>query len=60
MALPIWALYMQKAYVNKDLEISTDEFEKPKDLSIIVDCDKNKNPENEGVDKNIIEEDPEF
>lgn len=60
MALPIWALYMQKAYVNKDLEISTDEFEKPKDLSIIVDCDKNKNPENEDIDKNTIEEDPEF
>jgi len=60
MALPIWALYMQRAYADKDLDISIDEFEKPEDLSIEIDCNKNKSPENEEVDKNAIEEDPEF
>jgi len=40
MALPIWALYMQSAYADEDLNISTDEFEKPKDLSVNVDCDQ--------------------
>ncbi len=60
MALPIWALYMQRAYADKDLDISLDEFEKPEDLSIEIDCNKNNNPENKDVDKNAIEEDPEF
>ncbi len=60
MALPIWALYMQRAYADKDLDISIDEFEKPEDLSIEIDCNKNKNPENKEIDKNAIEEDPEF
>jgi penicillin-binding protein 1A len=40
MALPIWGMYMKSCYEDKELEVSKDEFEKPKDLSIIVDCDK--------------------
>ena len=40
MALPIWALYMKANYENKDLGVSTDEFEKPEELSINVDCTK--------------------
>ena len=40
MALPIWGLYMKKNYENEDLGISTDEFEKPKGLSIEIDCSK--------------------
>lgn len=40
MALPIWALYMKANYENEELEISDGEFEKPKNLSIQVDCDK--------------------
>ncbi|MGI9551765.1 MAG: penicillin-binding protein 1A [Aurantibacter sp.] len=40
MALPIWALYMKKNYENEDLGISDGEFEKPKNLSIEVDCSK--------------------
>lgn len=42
MALPIWGLYMKKCYANKDLKISDKAFEKPKDLSIELDCDKYK------------------
>lgn len=40
MALPIWALYMQKNYENKDLGISDGAFPKPRNLSITVDCSK--------------------
>jgi penicillin-binding protein 1A len=42
MALPIWGLYMKKNYANEDLGISQDEFPKPEDLSINVDCTKIK------------------
>ncbi|WP_370226824.1 penicillin-binding protein 1A [Mesoflavibacter sp.] len=40
MALPIWGMYMKSCYEDKELDVSKDQFEKPKDLSIIVDCDK--------------------
>lgn len=40
MALPIWGLYMKKCYADKDLEVSTAEFERPAALSINVDCSK--------------------
>ncbi len=45
MAMPIWALYMKKNYADKDLKISQEEFEKPENLSIRINCDsipKNK------------------
>ena len=42
-ALPVWAVYMQKAYADKSLNISQGEFEKPeKPITIEVDCDKYK------------------
>ena len=42
-ALPVWAFYMQKAYADKTLTISQDDFEKPdKPLTIEVDCDRYK------------------
>jgi penicillin-binding protein 1A len=41
MALPIWALYMQKVYNDPSLNYSKGDFEKPlKGLSVEVDCDK--------------------
>lgn len=40
MALPIWGLYMNKNYANEDLGISKEDFEKPENMSIEVDCDK--------------------
>lgn len=52
MALPIWALYMKKCYGNEDLNISTDEFKKPEEMTIATDCDEWKN------DMNDIEEIP--
>lgn len=40
MALPIWGLYMTKNYANEELGVSQEEFPKPSDLSITVDCEK--------------------
>lgn len=50
MALPIWALYMKKNYADEELGISTEEFEKPENLTINVDCDLE-------IDENQPEED---
>ncbi|MDI9308791.1 MAG: PBP1A family penicillin-binding protein [Limnohabitans sp.] len=38
MALPIWGLFMKKCYADPSLHISKEEFEKPKDFAIKVDC----------------------
>ncbi len=40
MALPIWGMYMKKNYANEELGISLDDFEKPEDMSIELDCSK--------------------
>ncbi|UCE93359.1 MAG: penicillin-binding protein, partial [Flavobacteriaceae bacterium] len=40
MALPIWALYMQRNYADEELNVSKEEFEKPEKLTINVDCDQ--------------------
>jgi penicillin-binding protein 1A len=41
MALPIWALYMQRVYDDPELNISKGDFEKPsKPLSVEIDCEK--------------------
>ncbi|MFT4780554.1 MAG: penicillin-binding protein 1A [Pseudohongiellaceae bacterium] len=50
MALPIWGLYMKSCYADEALGISKDEFEKPEDLSIEVDCDKWKGNDGDGKD----------
>jgi penicillin-binding protein 1A len=39
VSLPVWALFMQKCYADKNLQISKADFEKPIDpLSIELDC----------------------
>ena len=41
MALPIWALYMQKVYADTSLHITKGPFHKPvKPLTVEIDCDK--------------------
>jgi penicillin-binding protein 1A len=40
MALPIWGLYMTKNYADSELGISKEDFEKPENMSIEIDCDK--------------------
>ncbi len=37
-ALPIWGYFMKKCYQDPDLLISKDEFERPENFSIKVDC----------------------
>jgi len=55
MALPIWALYYKKIYVDSTLNVSQGEFERPEDLSIEVDCGKKGD---QAIKQ--LEEDPEF
>jgi penicillin-binding protein 1A len=41
MALPIWAIFMQKVYADKSINLSTKDFEKPsKPISVEIDCGK--------------------
>lgn len=41
MALPIWALYMQKIYADSTLAFFQDDFEKPlKPITVEIDCEK--------------------
>ncbi len=37
-ALPIWGIFMKKCYNDKTLNVSKADFERPKNLSIKVDC----------------------
>ena len=51
MALPIWGQYMKSCYEDESLNVSKANFQKPKNLSINVDCSKHK--------KDIKDDDPE-
>ena len=44
MALPIWALYMKRAYEIPELQISIDDFEEPEKLTINIDCENMLSP----------------
>ena len=39
MALPIWGMYMKDLYADEELEISQEDFPRPENLSIEVNCD---------------------
>ncbi|WP_299523068.1 transglycosylase domain-containing protein [uncultured Lutibacter sp.] len=58
MALPIWALYYQKLYADTTLNVSKEEFEKPKNLSIDINCDDAHETDENSI-KTITQE-PEF
>lgn len=46
MALPIWALYMQKVYADKTLNVSQSEFEKPSHpLTVQLNCSQYQDTE---------------
>jgi penicillin-binding protein 1A len=38
MALPSWAIFMRKCYADKTLNISKDDFERPENVSINLNC----------------------
>ena len=39
MALPIWGQYMKALYQDEDVQVSKEDFEKPENLSIKVECE---------------------
>ena len=58
MALPIWALYMQKVYADPTLHISQGDFQKPlSNVDLDFDCDKYEEEQNAAAAPEIIEED---
>lgn len=58
MALPVWALYMQKVYADSTLNISRGDFEKPlSDVALEFDCELY---EQEQSQKNQVVEEEEF
>ncbi len=60
MALPIWGMYMKSCYQDKDLNISTEEFEKPKNLSYNLDCFKKPEGDNSGKKDDDPDDDLDF
>ncbi len=60
MALPIWGLYMQKAYKDNSLDISKESFEVPSTkMTIITDCDE-FNKQNEEHSELDMDDEPDF
>jgi len=58
MALPIWGLYYKKLYADPTLNVSKEAFERPEELSIEIDCNKQKSDID--ISDIKINEDPEF
>lgn len=52
MALPIWGKYMKDLYKDEDIEVSKEDFEKPDNLSIKVDCDNEDDGSDDEDDAN--------
>ncbi len=60
MSLPSWALFMKKCYADETLNISLEDFEKPENLSININCDEESDENNEDNKDVIPEEDTDF
>lgn len=59
VALPVWAVYMKKAYADASLNISRADFEKPEEkLTVELNCDRYKQQQEE--DPVNRETDPQF
>lgn len=56
MALPIWALFMKSCYADDSLEISKEEFERPAQLSIRVNCNEIPSPTSFSEDDDNLDE----
>jgi penicillin-binding protein 1A len=50
MALPIWALYMKDNYADEELNVSTEDFPEPENMSINIDCTKLIEEQGEKID----------
>lgn len=61
MSLPSWALFMKKCYADPTLKISKEDFEKPENLSININCVEKVSEDEEGKKVVIpVEEDTDF
>ncbi|WP_250433708.1 penicillin-binding protein 1A [Hanstruepera flava] len=60
MALPIWGLYMKACYADETLDISQEEFVKPKDLTIEVDCEVYEQEVNDSLPDEEIPDELDF
>jgi penicillin-binding protein 1A len=66
MSLPSWALFMKKCYADETLKISAEEFEKPENLSININCNEEivaegeEGEEGEEIKEIVPEEDTDF
>jgi len=61
MSLPSWALFMKKCYADKTLNISKEDFEKPENLSININCVEKVSEDEKGKKVIIpVEEDTDF
>jgi penicillin-binding protein 1A len=60
MSLPSWALFMKKCYADKTLNVSLEDFEKPENLTINIDCGNIKIEEDKDIKEVIPEEDTDF
>ena len=56
MALPIWGMYMKSCYADKTLDVSTASFERPKDLSINVDCSRSSSDSSSDTEGGFVDE----
>jgi len=50
MALPIWGLYMKKNYANEDIGVSKEDFVRPEELSLNVDCSDTESESDDLID----------
>lgn len=58
MALPIWALYMQKVYADPNLNVSQEDFERPlKPLNVETDCGRFEDKDNQQRPRDIFNQD---
>lgn len=60
MALPIWGLFMKSCYADKTLDVSTGNFDVPKNLSINVDCSRATGDGNNAGDSGDTPDDLDF
>lgn len=57
MALPIWALYMQKVYADESLGMQKGDFEKPRGVNINLDCESVTNDKSNSSTEDFDDED---
>ncbi|MDM1398699.1 penicillin-binding protein [Myroides odoratimimus] len=55
LALPIWGIFMNKCYADKNLEVAKSGFPVPEHLSIRVDCTKIVQPETDDVSEGALD-----